>query len=77
MEKPTNEIWLQFAWVNSKGNVNKTPLKIPFHQELETDQEIPVSILGQTYNFFCVREEIETNHDGTVDKIFVIATNHQ
>src|ERR1051326_553627 len=39
------------AFLNSKGNVNKTALKIPFHTSLEMDQEIAFSIAGQNYTF--------------------------
>jgi hypothetical protein len=72
-----NERWLQFGYLNSKGNLAKTALKIPFHTELLIDQEIPINIAGQTYNFTCVREEIISNNSDTVDKIYVIATNNQ
>ncbi len=72
-----NESWLQFGYLNAKGNVTKTALKIPFHTQLQIDQEIPISIVGQVYNFTCIREETISNNSDTVDKIYVIATNNQ
>ena len=77
MEQTINEAWLQFGYLNAKGNVVKTALKIPFHTQLKIDQEIPITILGKVYNFSCVREETVSNNSDTVDKIYVIATNHQ
>jgi hypothetical protein len=77
MDQSINEIWLQFGYLNAKGNVTKTALKIPFHTQLKVDQEIPISILDKVYNFSCVREETVSNNSDTVDKIYVIATNHQ
>lgn len=77
MEQTINEKWLQFAFINSRGKINKTALKFPFHTSLEVDNELPLVIGGQTYMFVCVAMETQTNNDGTVDKIYVIATNHQ
>lgn len=73
-----NERWLQFGYFSTKGNkVYKTALKIPFHTDLQIDQELDLQILGQPYTFTCVGEESKTNHDGTVDKIYIVATNNQ
>lgn len=78
MEKQINEKWLQFCYFSTKGNkIYKTALKFPFHAELTTDQEISINILGRDYNFTCVGDETKTNHDGTVDKIYLVATNYQ
>lgn len=77
MEKTINERWLQFAFINSKGNINKTALKFPFHTTINIDDEIPISIFSKTYMFTCVGEETKTNNDGTVDRIYLIATNNQ
>ncbi|HLL74196.1 MAG TPA: hypothetical protein VK421_02950 [Pyrinomonadaceae bacterium] len=51
MEQVVNEKWLQFGYINAKGNVTKTALRIPFHANLYVDQEIPINILGQNYAF--------------------------
>jgi hypothetical protein len=72
-----NERWLQFGYINSKGNLTKTALKVPFAFDLQVDQEISVNIAGQNYSFTCVREETISNNSDTVDKIYVIATNNQ
>ena len=77
MEQSINERWLQFAYLNAKGNVVKTALKIPFHADLKVDQEYSVNFLGQPINFTCVREETVSNNNDTVDKIYVVATNNQ
>lgn len=72
-----NERWLCFAYFSTKGNkIYKTALKFPFHTDLEVDKEYPIPILGETYLFTCVGEEIKSNNDGTIDKIYIIATNH-
>lgn len=73
----TNERWLQFAYINAKGNINKTALKIPFHTDLEIDQEIDITILKNIYTFSCVGVDTKTNYDDTVDITYVIATNNQ
>ena len=72
-----NERWLQFGFINSKGNLNKTALKIPFHSDLAVDQEFTVNILGKDYSFTCVTEETVSNNSDTVDKVYVVATNNQ
>ena len=77
MEQQINERWLQFGYVNSKGNLVKTALKIPFHTDLRVDQEVHVEIAGQNYTFDCKREETVSNDSDTVDRIYVIATNHE
>jgi hypothetical protein len=77
VEPQVNERWLQFGFINAKGNVTRTALKIPFHANLYVDQEIPINILGQIYAFTCVREETVSNNSDTVDKVYVVATNHQ
>lgn len=77
MEQTINERWLQFAFISSRGNLNKTALKFPFHTDLQVDQEFNINILGKDYNFACVREETVSNNSDTVDKIYVIATNNQ
>ncbi len=77
MEQSVNERWLQFGYINAKGNLTKTALKIPFHTDLRVDQEIKVEISGHNYTFTCVREETVSNNSDTVDKIYVLATNHQ
>jgi hypothetical protein len=76
MDKPINERWIQFAFINAKGAVNKTALKFPFHTDLAIDQEVPMVIVGKTYEFTCVGEETKTNHGETVDKIYILATIH-
>lgn len=77
MEQTINEKWLQFAFINSRGKTNKTALKFPFHYSLTVDTDVPLVIGGQTYMFTCVARETLTNNDGTVDEIYVIATNNQ
>jgi hypothetical protein len=77
MDQPVNEKWLQFAFINSRGNLNKTAVKFPFHQALEIDKELPLVIGDRTYVFTCVAKETKSNNDGTVDEIYVVATNHQ
>lgn len=73
-----NERWLQFGYFSTRGNkVYKTALKIPFHTDLRIDQELNIEILGQHYTFTCVGDEGKTNNDGTLDKIYVVATNNQ
>ncbi|HEX8196375.1 MAG TPA: hypothetical protein VF571_09320 [Pyrinomonadaceae bacterium] len=69
-----NERFIQFAFINSKGNINKTALKLPFETDLQVDQDVDVNIEGYYYRFTCVAEETKTNNDGTVDKIYVIST---
>ena len=70
--------WLQFAFINSKGNVNKTALKLPCAGSLEVDEEV-IFAFGEIgpYNFTCVAKEQKTNNDGTVDETYIIATNNQ
>jgi hypothetical protein len=77
MDQTINERWLQFAFINSKGNINKTALKIPFHAPLDVDDELPVLIGTLNYVFICVAKETKTNNNGTVDEIYVVATNNQ
>lgn len=77
MEQSINERWLQFAFISSRGNINKTALKFPFHTDLKVDQEFNIEIFGQHYIFTCVREETVSNNSDTVDKIYVVATNNQ
>jgi hypothetical protein len=45
MDKPINERWIQFAYLNAKGNV-KTAFKFPFHTDLVVDQYFQITILG-------------------------------
>ena len=76
MDQPINEIWLQFAVINAKGNVNKTALKFPFHTQLEIDKEYQFNLAGKDYTFICVAEETKTTNGEGVDKVYVIATSH-
>lgn len=69
-----NEKWIQFAYLNAKSNVSKTPLKLPFSQELEVDAELTLSISGANYTFNVVGKETKSNHDGKVDVIYAIAS---
>jgi hypothetical protein len=71
-----NETWLQFATLNKNGNPKKTVFRFPFHTSLQIDQEFNVNILGHDYSFTCVGEEIKTNNDGTVDKVYIVSTLH-
>lgn len=77
MEPKVNERYIQFAFINSRGNVNLSPIKLPFHQSLEVDQEVIVNIGMQNYFFSCVGINTKTNNDGTIDVVYVLATNHQ
>lgn len=72
-----NERWLQFGYINTKGNVTKAPFRIPFDRDLEIDTEYDVDLLGKQVTFTCVREETISNNNDTVDKVYVIATNNQ
>jgi hypothetical protein len=72
-----NERWLQFGYINAKGKPTKTALKIPFHIDLEIDQDFSVIILDKTYTFTCVSFEPLTNNDGTVDITYLVITNNQ
>ena len=72
-----NERWIQFAYFNTKGDkIYKTALKFPFHTDLQIDQEFQLNILGENYSFTCIREETISNSGETVDKVYVVATNH-
>ena len=77
MDQQINERWLQFGYINAKGNLTKTALKIPFHMELAVDQEFPVIIMGKQYNFDCKSVEYKSNDNNTVDITYVVATNYQ
>jgi hypothetical protein len=77
MDQIVNERWLQFAFINSRGNTNKTALKFPFHMTLKVDQEVIIEISERNYIFTCVAKETKSNNDGTVDETYVVATNHQ
>lgn len=72
-----NERWLQFAFINLRGNLNKTALRFPFHTSLNIDDEIPVTIAEKAYVFTCVAKEAKSNNDGTIDETYVVITNHQ
>ncbi len=76
MDKPINESWIQFAIINSKGNVAKTALKFPFHTRLDVDKEYSFEMCGRSYTFTCVAEETKTTNGEGVDKVYVVATNH-
>lgn len=72
-----NERWLQFGYINAKGNLTKVPFRIPFHTDLEIDQEIPLTIEGKNYVFTCASFQPVTNNDGTVDMTYILITNNQ
>lgn len=74
MDQQVNERWLQFAFLNAKGKINKTALKFPFHAGLEVDQEFVINILDRPYTFVCVSKEKVSNHGDTVDMVYVVAT---
>lgn len=77
MDQRINERWLQFAFLNAKGNINKTALKFPFHTSLEVNQEVPITIADKVYMFTCVDKQTPLNHgDGSIDEIYVLATTH-
>jgi hypothetical protein len=50
MDQTINERWLQFGYLNAKGNVVKTALKIPFHTDLKVDGNVHVEIAGKNYD---------------------------
>lgn len=77
MDQTINERWLQFAYLNSKGNIVKTPLKFPFHIDLQVDQEFVFIIMDKSYTFHCREVAYRSNDNDTIDAIYVVATNNQ
>ena len=74
MEQTINERWVQFAYLNAKGNITKTALKIRISRDIPFDTEFTIPVFGHEYIFSCIAEETKSNNDGTVDKIYVIAS---
>lgn len=74
MELSLNERWIQFAFINVKGKLNKTALKLPCLSALEMDKEYDMTLNGQRYIFNCENIERLNNHDGTYDEVYVVAS---
>ncbi len=71
-----NERWIQFAFINSRGKLNKTAFKMPFHVDLEIGKEFQINIYGKNYSFSCEAREEHNNNDETIDVVYVVATNN-
>lgn len=76
MELSLNERWIQFAFINSKGKLNKTALKMPMLTDLELNKEYDFTFAGQQSTFTVEAKEFQNNNDGTYDVIYVIATTN-
>lgn len=77
MELTLNEKWIQFAFINAKGKLNKTALKIPCLSALKLNEEYEMTFDSQRYTFSCENVEQVNNNDGTYDEVYVVATNNQ
>lgn len=77
MELSLNERWIQFAFINIKGKLNKTALKLPCLSALELNEEYDMTFNGQRYTFTCENVERLNMNDGTYDEVYVVATNNQ
>lgn len=73
-ELTLNQRWIQFAFINSRGKLNKTALKLPSTRKLEINKEYEWIIADQKYAFSCEAIEQVNNNDSTYDEVYVVAS---